>query len=516
MSKNKQENYLDDLLNSVSRDKTPEEMDMLSLKSELEKMRSGDEDALSSSAEDRFLRDFEDELENDNYKGFIEDFEKELGGSSDSGMYVNTMDDDSVSRQAAPAKSGNSGNYNDASAPIQPERNNDMGAFGEIVGELNNEIDGGILDFSVPEEPSLAMTADGEVDLSGNSGADLMDILSGDNGLSDLSDMLSGDGEFHDPDSNDEFTDFAEKEMQQQEQAVEESGKKKKGRKKKKEKKEKEGGKGGFLSKISKIFFGEEEEFHEADIIVGLDNGSSAAELSDENQRILEELDSNGEPSGKKKEKKKKPKKEKPKKEKKPKEPKPKKEKPKKEKPKKEKKPKPVDNTPPLPKGPVILIFVMVISLMALVLLGTNLTSYQTEVTQAKEYYRTGDYVSAYKLLQGRTANERDEQFFNQLAALAAVASEMDNYETFLANGKQEMAMDSIVCAAGRYDINYNFAREWECTEELDKLRSDIEKILSEKYQMSFDDALELYRMDRGEYSQALLARLDKLGLLSE
>lgn len=517
MSRNKQENYLDDLLNSVSRDKTPEEMEMLSLKSQLERMRNGEEEALNSSlrSEDRFLRDFEEELENDNYKDFIEDFEKELSGADNSGMYVNTMDNDPMPEQQMEAEDVISVHNPDVSATqrLQPEGNADLSAFGEIVGEINGEIGDDILDFSIPEEKPLAMTEDGEVDLAGNSSADLVDILSEDSGLADLGDMLSGDGDFHDLSDSDEFGDFAEKEMQQQEQtqkqASEENGKKKKGRKKNKKS---EGEKTGFFAKFSKAFFGDDEEPQEADIIVGLDSGSSAAELSDENKRILDEMDSGEDAGKKKKAKKKKAKKEKPKKEKKPKE-----KKPKKEKPKKEKKPKPVDNTPPLPKGPVILIFLMVISLMVLVLLGTNLTSYQTQVKQAKEYFRTGEYALAYKQLKGRNIKESDEQFFNQLAVLAAVSSEIKNYETFIANDKQEMALDSIVCAAGRYDINYNYAREWECTEELDKLRDKIEKILSEQYKMSFDDALEIYNMkDRGDYSQALLVKLKELGLLSE
>lgn len=524
MSRNKQENYLDDLLNSVSRDKTPEEMEMLSLKSQLEKMRNGEEEALNSSlrSEDRFLRDFEEELENDNYKDFIEDFEKELRGADNSEMYVNTMDNDPMPEQHIESEEPLSVHNSDVSATqrLQSEGNADLSAFGEIVGEINGEMGEDILDFSIPEEQPLAMTEDGEVDLAGNSSADLADILSEDSGLADLGDMLSGDGDFHDLSDSDEFGDFAEKEMQQQEQAQEQAAEendKKKGRRKKKKsggekKKKSEDGKTGFLAKLSRAFFGDDEEPQEADIIVGLDSGSSAAELSDENKRILEEMDSGEDAGKKKKEKKKKAKKEKPKKEKKPKE-----KKTKKEKPKKEKKPKPVDNTPPLPKGPVILIFLMVISLMVLVLLGTNLTSYQTQVKQAKEYFRTGEYTLAYKQLKGTNIKESDEQFFNQLAVLAAVSSEINNYETFIANDKQEMALDSIVCAAGRYDINYNYAREWECTEELDKLRDKIEKILSEQYKMSFDDALEIYNMkDREDYSQALLVKLKELGLLSE
>ena len=105
--------------------------------------------------------------------------------------------------------------------------------------------------------------------------------------------------------------------------------------------------------------------------------------MSDENKKILEELEAAGELTEKK------PKKEKKKKEKKKKEPKPKKPKKVKEpKPKKEKKPKEIDNTPPLPKGPVIAIVIMVASLFGLIMVGVNLLGYQSNINLAKDALR--------------------------------------------------------------------------------------------------------------------------------
>ena len=86
-------------------------------------------------------------------------------------------------------------------------------------------------------------------------------------------------------------------------------------------------------------------------------------ELTEENQMILDELEQADQKETSKKEKKKKEKKKKEPKQKKPKQKKP-------PKPKKEKKPKEVDNTPPLPKAPVIAIVVMIGSLFGLVLLA--------------------------------------------------------------------------------------------------------------------------------------------------
>ncbi len=145
--------------------------------------------------------------------------------------------------------------------------------------------------------------------------------------------------------------------------------------------------------------------------------------LDEEQMQILRDLDLAGEPhtspaaeepeqeqkQGKKK-KEKKMKKEKKVKEKKPKEKKPKKvKKPKKEKPKKEKpkKPKAVDLSPPLPKVPVVLIFIMAISAGAFVLISANLMVYSSSLTAAKQAYQSQDYVEAYRQMAGIEPKKR-------------------------------------------------------------------------------------------------------------
>lgn len=534
MSTNKQENYLDELLNSVNADKSPEELEMLSLKSQLERMRTGSEDAFDSSpsfTEERFVREFEQELSDEAYRDYIAEFERELAGESEQpeGMYVNTMDDEPAPAKknrkkpeddpffdmdgAVPEPDLSGTQEKDVSEPDLSIGLDDspLDAFSEIVGEVNGEMG------QEPQE-QLPVTEDGEVDLSGNSKVDLMDILGSDDELSDLGDILSGEGDLG---GEDDIANFAEKEMEQnqEEEPEEEDGKgrRKKRKRKKKEKKEKgdsgEGGeKTGFFAKLARLFFGPEEEKKDGDVILGLDGGSSALDLADENAQILSELDNESAKKKKKeeKERKKKEKKEQKEKEKKEKPPKPKKEKP-------PKPPKEPDNSPKLPKVPVILTFLMIGSMMILVLLGTRLNDYQLQIKNAVSDFRKGNYTEGLSLLKGRAIQSSDEQLYNQLQILAAVSSKMKNYEVFDAAGKPEMAFDSIVCAAGRYDVNMVAAREWECTQELDKLRKQIEQILEQKYKMSFNEAVGIYyAKNREEYTKELLTKLKELGMLSE
>ncbi len=216
--------------------------------------------------------------------------------------------------------------------------------------------------------------------------------------------------------------------------------------------------------------------------------------------------DENDSEEGKEKSKKKKsdsPKKEKKKKEKKPKKAKEKKPKqPKKPKEKKPKKPKEVDLSPPLPKIPVVLIFVMSFSVMVFVVLSSNLLGYSTSMTDAKAAYYSYDYVGAYEKLAGLTAKEQDAEFVEQVRLLALIQEKLVNGDGLYRAGQYTMALDSYICALGRYDVNYSQASEYQIAKEYEDLEKQIVIQLQETFDVTADSAREIYGLrDRTEYT---------------
>lgn len=384
-----------------------------------------------------------------------------------------------------------------------------VGAFDDSLASMPDELP------PFAAESKNKQSAEGEeLDLSGMGDADLMDMLSDSDDLSELGDLLSSADEDKPVEDGDSIGAFAQAEMDTQEQEMEgeeapDEPDKKKRSKKKKEKKKKEqkekGEKTGFLARLSKLFFGEEEA--EADVLDEITD--QTAGMSDENKKILEELEAAGELTEKK------PKKEKKKKEKKKKEPKPKKPKKVKEpKPKKEKKPKEIDNTPPLPKGPVIAIVIMVASLFGLIIVGVNLLGYQSNINLAKDAYGKGSFVEAFSELQGLKIREKDTEFYNQLQVLAVVSEKYQDYLVFENNGKHDIAMDNLICAYGRYDLNKQKAQDYNCSVEYEQLGGKIIKSLLEDYDMTGEEALQMYNAkNRKEYTLQLHAKLKALGL---
>ena len=102
----------------------------------------------------------------------------------------------------------------------------------------------------------------------------------------------------------------------------------------------------------------------------------------------------------------------------------------------------------------------------------------------------------------------------NQLKILSAVQSEYRAYETFFSMDMQQEALDSLVCAAGRYEVNYEGAVEYGCEDKMDELKQKIELSLKVHYQTTFEEALEIYSIrDRKEYSRKIMEKLQQLGL---
>lgn len=552
MSNNSSENYLDNLLESISEidnskkteiDFTPENIfgdDPFGKKKEPESMFKDNpfeepsnileqEKKGALSADDEFLREFEKELESDAYKDYFSDIEAELEEEKNQELELKTEKKgipdnlDSIlqgigekSKEVEPVLAMPDPRTKSAEDVLNRMEKNDAAGnepgsleTGDGLGDISALGDIEEIGEAISKEPQLAMTESGEPDLAGVGDEDLIDLLAKADGLSDLGDILKNDESDIPLEEEDSIGKFAEAEMKQEEQEEQDEEKGKK-RKKKFSKGKKEKGKGGTLDKLKLLLFGEdEEEEPKAKVNAETAPKNTAAELSDENAQILAELENEEAPAAKKAKKKKekvKKEKKKPAKEKKPKQKKA-------PKPKKEKKPKEKDNTPPLPKKPVILIFLMVISFVTLILVGTSLLNYSSDVNLAKEMYQQGSYCEGYERLQGQKIKEKDEIFYEQAKVLATVDSQYQAYLVFLKNGQQIRALDSLVCAAGRYELNMENAVELECEQEYYALGEKIENEIA-GYDMTLEEAIMMYnKPNRVEYTKALEGKLSSLGL---
>ena len=325
-------------------------------------------------------------------------------------------------------------------------------------------------------------------DLSGLSEEELDKLLAEEDDFVDLEKILSGDGQIENLEGITDFEAFAQNEMPgvveigddfDLDTLIPDVSNKKE----------------SFIDKIKKLFSkkGKDDKVNLAT------TNTDVNTLADENQRILEAFDKEEGITTSKKKGKKKKKKEKTKK------------------PKKEKKPKEVDNTPPLPKKPVILIWLWSLSMLGLVLLLTNLVSYSMSLSSAKNLMGREDYSAAFTALNGLEIKEKDIELYNQISTLAPIDSEWDAYVSFKAYDRKVEAFDSLVCAAGRCEVNRESAVLCGVEAELNRFMEKITKELAQQYGVTYQEAIEVYNsFDRQEYSIRMNQILERLGLLVE
>lgn len=546
----KSEDYLDDLLNSVSdanRRNNKKDIENLiqSMNEEAAKPREREKKPVEKKHEDYsgtgFLREFEKELATGVADDFLQEFEMELDEEASNQADIDVKEDQTSDMEAASAtkqpeaanQSEETNQLRDASEPISSEATDmatDESVASDMMEDVNDIMDAvrkkvgdsgeeehmdtsktpeddaseeeeplGFFDTldedSAAEIPEASKTESEEEEplLSEDDDAiNLMDMLSGDSDLSDIGDLLKAD-------ENGEELEHSEDEDSEVQDEFERLGsiEELKDLKEAKEKRKKQ----GFFSKIMSVLFGPDEE--EDDTKIAEDD--SLGSISSENREILKEMDAD-EGAGKKgkKEKKKKEKKEKKEKAKKEKAPKVKKEKP----------PKEIDRTPPLPKKPVILIFIMALSILILIWLGSSNLQYGQDMQQAKDDFASGSYVTAFQTVAGSSVKGKDENFYKKAQVLASIQSEYQSYESLSGINENEMALDALVRGYGRCVDGADLAQEYEITDEMAGLKAQILQQLSDHFGVSEEKAAELHAMTkRTDYTKAIQEILAAAGL---
>ena len=552
----KSEDYLDDLLNSVSdanRRNNKKDIENLiqSMNEEAAKPREREKKTVEKKHEDYsgtgFLREFEQELATGAADDFLQEFEMELDEEASNQADIDVNEDQTSDVEEASAisqpeasnqmeasnQSEETNQLRDASEPVSSE-GTDMATDGaapsdmmEDVNDIMDAVRKKVGDSGEEEHPDTSETPEDDASeeeeplgffdtLDEDSAAEIPEaskteseeeepLLSEDDDAINLMDMLSGDADLSDigdllkADENGEELEHSEDEDSEVQDEFERLGsiEELKDLKEAKAKRKKQ----GFFSKIMSVLFGPDEE--EDDTKIAEDD--SLGSISSENREILKEMDAD-EGAGKKgkKEKKKKEKKEKKEKAKKEKAPKVKKEKP----------PKEIDRTPPLPKKPVILIFIMALSVLILILLGSSNLQYGQDMQQAKDDFASGSYVTAFQTIAGSSVKGKDENFYKKAQVLASIQREYQSYESLSGINENEMALDALIRGYGRCVDGADLAQEYEITDEMAGLKDQILQQLSDHFGVSEEKAAELHAMTkRTDYTKAIQEILAAAGL---
>lgn len=182
---------------------------------------------------------------------------------------------------------------------------------------------------------------------------------------------------------------------------------------------------------------------------------------------------------------------------------------------KKAKAAKEVDKTPPLPKKPVFLIFLLAASIVVAVIFAGNGMHYNLCLRSANEAYSTKNYVEAYGYLRNTETKEEDYELLRKVSILASMQELLRSYTTLYEAGEYEMALDNLIRVIGRYEDNLEEAEELGILAQFSELEAEAEDILKTEYGVTYEQAMKLYSMtSRKKYSVELVQLLREVGLL--
>ena len=137
-----------------------------------------------------------------------------------------------------------------------------------------------------------------------------------------------------------------------------------------------------------------------------------------------------------------------------------------------------------------------------------------TAKRSGREAYYAGDYQTCYQNLFGKELDETEQVMYSQSESILTIRMWLREYEVFVNEGSELEALDSLLQAVHDYPTLLNYATEWNAQDEVSTAFGDILNILSQKYQLSQEEAQQLSEIsDNVEYTKNVMMILQKLGL---
>lgn len=187
-----------------------------------------------------------------------------------------------------------------------------------------------------------------------------------------------------------------------------------------------------------------------------------------------------------------------------------KKKKKKEKKPKKEKAPKIVVEEPngkKLSPKRVITILGICLSICLVIVVCTSVVGdYSVKKAGRKAYYEE-DYQTCYQNFYGKHLNESEQVMYSKSESILTMRMWIREYELLVEEGSELEALDSLLQSVYDYPTLYTYAVEWNAGTEVSELYNHILAILSEKYQLTEEQAKEIANTPNDvEYTKMVMA----------
>lgn len=152
------------------------------------------------------------------------------------------------------------------------------------------------------------------------------------------------------------------------------------------------------------------------------------------------------------------------------------------------------------------------LSIIAGVMIVTNFIPEYVDKKDARDAFRDGDYETVYQLFYDKKLSANEELLFNQSRVIRQMERRLEAYQNNITLGRELEAVDALMRGVENYQQLWE-ADEYQVRREVDSLYLQICEILNRNYGISQEEAVAIASYDKIEYTRALYAILGGNGV---
>lgn len=127
------------------------------------------------------------------------------------------------------------------------------------------------------------------------------------------------------------------------------------------------------------------------------------------------------------------------------------------------------------------ILFVIFAILTIIIIIGTNIYSYNLSIENAREDFEIKKYNDAYYEVYGLNIQAEDIELYDRIMTVMYVNTQLNSYEYYMTSNSREKALDSLLKGLERYNKYLKLAITLDIKEDLNYVRDQIlEKLLTE------------------------------------
>ena len=156
-------------------------------------------------------------------------------------------------------------------------------------------------------------------------------------------------------------------------------------------------------------------------------------------------------------------------------------------------------------KAGATILFVIFAILTIVIIIGTNIYSYNLSIKNAQEDFDVQKYNEAYYEVYGLKIQDEDIELYDRIMTVMYVNTQLNAYEYYMTSKNKEKALDSLLKGLQRYEKYYQLAQRLGITDDLNYVKGEILNKLTTEFNLSEEEANNMIKVDNTvDYSEYL------------